>query len=222
MKYLVGIPCLYGVGHTKEAIESVINKEDVNVLLIDNGAEYEVKEQLRIYSYLKQAEVIHNPENIYVNPAWNQIIKTFLESDSGYLMIMNSDLILHDKWKEVMDNHFNHNSEVIPIPVISSDKNVLKQQINGTVKYQWLETHSPAGVLIILNKVQARLIYPIPETLKVWFGDNWIYNILRGYGYKIWINENLITYHSCSQNVSKVKGISEIIEQDKIEWEKLK
>jgi hypothetical protein len=78
------------------------------------------------------------------------------------------------------------------------------------------------GVLICLNKTHANLVYPIPETLKVWFGDNWIYDGLRGVGYKTIIVNNLITYHSGSQNVSKVKGISEIIEQDKIEWEKLK
>ena len=60
------------------------------------------------------------------------------------------------------------------------------------------------------------LIYPIPETLKVWFVDNWIFDGLRKLGYKTLVLKNLLTYHSWSQTVSKVKGISEIIEQDKL------
>jgi GT2 family glycosyltransferase len=107
MKYLVGIPCLYGAGHTKEAIESVVNKPGVDLLLIDNGAEQSVKEVLHSYSNRLNVKIIINPVNIYVNPAWNQILNHFLNNKYDYLLIMNSDLILHKDWKNILDAYLN-------------------------------------------------------------------------------------------------------------------
>lgn len=224
MKYMVGIPCLYGYEHTKEAIRSVVYKPNTEVVLVDNGAEESVKKL--IYDYVignKNVSAIHNKENIYVNPAWNQIISAFLQSDSEYLLIMNSDLILQDQWHYVLNSYLSDNKD-IPVPVITDDIGLIDYcypLFDGSYGQEEVFEGIP-GVLIILNKAQANLIYPIPETIKVWFGDNWIYDGLRKAGYKTVILKNLLTYHSGSQNVSKVPGISEIIENDKREWEKLK
>ena len=51
-KILIGIPCLFGAWHTKEAIESVVNYPDVTLLLIDNGAEESVKNVIANYERL--------------------------------------------------------------------------------------------------------------------------------------------------------------------------
>lgn len=231
MKYCVGIPVLYGAGHTQEAIESVVHHPDTELLIIDNGAEMPVKEVISYYASLPNVFILRNPENLFVNPAWNQILNRFLESDSDYLMIMNSDLILHKDWKEVLDRFLGlekwSDTNLIVAPVITSDKNVLNTNIYipGSIE-DWNSmlqpiSEGPPGVLIILNKEHAQLVYPIPETLKVWFGDTFIFNKLRSLMYKTVVLNNLLTYHSGSQNISRVPGISEIIEQDKIEWAKL-
>lgn len=222
MRYLVGIPCLFGAEHTQEAIESVVNNANTDVLLIDNGAETGVKYVIDKYVNSKtNVFVINNKENIYVNPAWNQIINFFLNNDYDYLLIMNSDLILQKDWKQVLDFYLEKYPELIPVPVISHDKSILKSQVD--IEFNYGEVFSStAGVCIVLSKEMANKIYPIPEQLKVWFGDNWIYDGLRKLGYRTFVLNNFISYHSGSQNVSRVKGISEIIEQDKIEWEKLK
>lgn len=221
MRYLVGIPCLYGAGHTKEAIESVVHKDNVDLLLIDNGSEQAVKELLNGYAQRENVHVIRNLENIYVNPAWNQIILHFLTHDYDYLLIMNSDLILHKDWSNVLDFYLNTHPDIIPVPVISTDSRIANKKVELSFSYTEVFEGTP-GVLIVLNKEHAYNIYPIPEIIKVWFGDNWIYENLRGMGYRTLVLNNLLSYHSGSQTVSKVKGISEIIEQDKIEWGKLR
>jgi len=225
MKYLVGIPCLYGVEHTREAIDSVIKTPNTHLLLIDNGSEISVKDL--IYDYALKNEnvsVIHNKENIYVNPAWNQILTYFLDSECDRLLIMNSDLVLQSQWNFVLNSYLDEFKNDIPVPFISNDRKTVDYcypLFDGT--YKAIEvTEGTPGVLIVINKEHASNIYPIPETIKVWFGDNWIYEGLRKLGYKTVVLNNLIAYHSGSQNVSKVEGIGKIIEQDKIEWEKLK
>jgi vacuolar-type H+-ATPase subunit F/Vma7 len=217
-KYLVGIPCLYGAEHCKDAIESVVHKKNVDVLLIDNGSEPRVKELLHRYSTKENVLVISNPVNIYVNPAWNQIISHFLKSDYEYLLIMNSDLILQKDWDKVLDYYFNEYPNIVPIPTIGNNSKMGEVNLN----FDYTEVHGGTpGVLIIINRKHAELIYPIPEQLKIWYGDNWIYEGLRRLGYKTVVLNNLLSYHLWSQTVSKVSGISELIEQDKIEWESL-
>lgn len=220
-RYMIGIPCLLGAGHTKEAIESVVNHPDTFVLLIDNGAEQAVKDVLGEYEDRDNVHVIHNPVNVYVNPAWNQILEFFLGGIADYLLIMNSDLILHKKWKKVLDLTYQEFPDMIPVPVISSDKGILNTPIATYSSYTHI-MEGPAGVLIILNKKHAQLVYPIPASIRVWFGDNWIFDRLRNHHYKTLILDNLLTYHSGSQNVSKVPGIAEIIEEDKRAWEFIK
>lgn len=221
MKYLVGMPCLFGYEHTKEAIESVVHKQDVDVLLIDNGAEQKVKELLiNNYSIKQNVTVLSNKENIYVNPAWNQIMDFFLGSYCDYLLIMNSDLTLQTNWKNALDAHLTKYHLDIPVPVISNDRKILNEREVNDNGLTFVFEGTP-GVLIVLSKEHVKKVYPIPETIKVWFGDNWIYEGLRKLGYKTVVLSSLLSYHSGSQNVSKVQGISEIIEIDKLEWAKL-
>ena len=46
MRFLLGMPCLYNAGLTRKSIESVCNERDVDLLLVDNGAEQGVKDVL--------------------------------------------------------------------------------------------------------------------------------------------------------------------------------
>ncbi len=218
MKYLVGIPCLYGAEHTKEAVESVVNDLDVDVLLIDNGAEEAVKDVINSYSNRENIRIIAYKTNTYVNPAWNQIIHTFLSGylSSDYLCIMNSDIIMHKQWKEVADYIYNENKDDILIPTQLQDRNLINKDIHIKPKAMQGVFSGTAGVCIFLNRKQAGLIYPIPDYIKIWWGDYWIYTILRNLCYNTFVVDNLLAYHcgGGSQNVSKVEGISELIEKD--------
>jgi hypothetical protein len=218
MKYLVGIPCLLGADHTRMAIESVVYKSDTDLLLIDNGSEASVKELIRSYEHLPNVIVIHNPINIYVNPAWNQILKHFLDNKQySHVMIMNSDLVLHKEWLTMLDLYFREYPTVIPLPVMSDNAAILHQNIPFVLKHHEVNQGTP-GALIVLNRQHAEAVYPIPSYIKVWFGDNWIFEILRALDYKTIVVDNFLSYHSWSQNVSRVPGIAGIIEEDKKQW----
>lgn len=222
MKILVVIPCLYGVDHTREAIESVINKPDVDLLLIDNGAEKGVKDLITNYISghvnIFRATFEHN---IYVNPAWQYGITVFLNSAQyTHLIIMNSDLIMQRDWDLVLRKRWAINSDEICIPVIGNAKHM--DRVNPEISPAQLVHEGTPGVFITLSRKQVEIINPLPSECLVWFGDQWIYEILRECGYQTVIPSNLISYHYWSQNVQKVAGISEIIEEDKRQWEIVK
>jgi len=220
---LITIPCLYGVEHTRECIESVIHKKNVSLHLVDNGAEIAVKELLNHYkaSYTNVI-LIHNEVNIYVNPAWNQGIEYFLrEKEFDYLIILNSDMTMYENWDLVLRKRLEVYPDEISMPTVINDRLftdlvVDTEVIEGTTVYGGVN-----GAFILLNRKQAKIVFPIPSDIVVWFGDNYIFELLRGFGYKTLVIPNLICFHYISQNVQKVEGIGEIIEEDKIAWHEI-
>lgn len=222
MKILVGIPCLSGYGHTKEAIDSVLSQSNVDLLLIDNGADEDVKNLFLLYSQDTRVTIIHNANNIYVNPAWNQIVKYFLDNIGyDYLVIMNSDLLMNKNWARVLFNRFITCSNESYLPVVIDDKTLVHKDVNVVSSVCQEINGGAPGVFITLTKTQARLIFPITEDCLVWYGDNWVYDILRGCGHKIIIIDNLIAHHGLSQTVSRVAGIDELIGADHKKWREL-
>ena len=222
MKILLSIPCLFGAEHTDESIASVVNEENVDLFLIDNGAEDGVKRVLNKYSNFPNVKVIHNNTNIFVNPAWQQSIDYFLaNSEYSHLIIMNSDLYMQKNWSKIVFNRLAENPDEIIIPNIGQDKFFLGVDFNDTLVSQATKVDSgTAGVFILINRKQAQIISPLPhDCCKIWFGDEYIYTILRQIGYDTVIPKNLHSYHLWSANVNKVVGISEMIEDDKRQWE---
>lgn len=220
MKILVGIPVVSGYKHTMEAINSVLNQENVELLIIDNNATEDIKELFKQYEPLENVTIKVNENNIYVNPAWNQIMFHFLSSDCDLLVIMNSDLTLQINWSDILRYWYQFKDNASFLPVVLNDcvklerlKNV--QIYDGTPT---VVTEGTAGIFISLNKKQCELVYDIPELIKVWYGDNWIYGILRGCGHKTVIASNLFCFHGLSQTVSKIQGIDDLIAQDRFNW----
>lgn len=203
MKILCGIPCLYN-GETCLRAFSVVDEENVDLLIIDNGSDTDVKYSIDLvknaYSNVK---VIKHNKNIFVNPAWNEILAYFLNNGQyDQLIIMNSDLILSPRWSNFIEDG-------ISCLTTDGSHTANTEAFEGT-----------PGVFIHLNKEMARLVYPIPEEIKIWYGDLWIYSKLRKAGYKTIIKAGLIAnhYHGGSQSCQKLPEFQEIIEQDKIAW----
>lgn len=211
MKLLVGIPMIYGPSHCKAAIDSVIGKPDVDLLLLDNGAEKEVSELIASYDCLKIIE----PVNTFVNPAWNKMIATFISGGWDYLIIMNSDLVPFGAWDEICRNRWKVNPDEILIPRMDE----IPRHFSTAVSNAKTVTEGTPGVFITINRKQAEMVYPIPEYCKIWFGDQFIFSVLRRVGFETVIPTNLFASHAWSSTVSRVPGISKMIEDDKIQWE---
>ncbi len=220
MKILISIPVLYHGHIFDECMSHLINHNDVDILIGDNGSNPDVKTIIEKYQSFSNVKIIREPVNIYVNPMWNKFMAYFLENTQyDYLIILNSDLMLQKNWSDVCKNYWSTFPDEILIPKNASDKTLLSRDEDTSV-FPATEVHSgTAGVFITMNRKQCEMVYSIPNDILVWFGDNWIYEILRTF-YKTVIPENLISYHfhGGSQTVQSVSGISEIIEQDKVKW----
>jgi hypothetical protein len=219
-KYLVGIPVLFGVDHTREAIESCIHEQS-DVLIVDNNAPEPVKNVIKEFDGKVIVKV--NNQNEFVNPAWNYILQYFLSyKEYTHVVLFNSDAILPPNWPLELDKFYKRFGNMgIPVPYETLDKRFAwqEQDIKVPIKYELIEG-GIRGTCIILTRKQVEYIYPIPDGIKVWFGDNWIYEILRKIECVTWMLYNITVYHALSQNIINVPEAIHQIEEDK-EWWKL-
>jgi|GEM_PF-2989226 hypothetical protein len=220
MKLLVSIPVLYHGHIFDECMSHLINHNNVDILIGDNGSNPDVKKIIEKYQSFSNVKIIRESVNIFVNPMWNKFMAYFLDNTQyDYLIILNSDLLLQKNWSEVCKKYWEVFPDDILIPKQIPDKDFLSMDYNTSIMSAQQVNSGTAGVFITMNRKQCEMVNPIPEEILVWFGDNWVYEILRNF-YKTVIPENLISYHfhGGSQTVQSVSGISEIIEQDKIKW----
>lgn len=204
MKILTAIPCLYNGDTCLKAFRSVIGESDL--LILDNGGDESVKQAISIFKgelHPHAVFVFENETNQYVTSAWNFFIEHFLNySFYDQLIIMNSDLILEPGWSNYL---------VDGISCIPTD---------GSHKQDEVVTQGSPGVFLHFNKAMAKLVYPIPNEIKLWYNDFWCYNILRNLGYKTIVRSGIIAqhFHGGSQSIGILPNKSEMIEADKVAW----
>lgn len=217
MKPLIVMPAVKNAHVTREAVDSVIN-HDVDIILCANGADQDIIDLFYQYKEMSpRVSVWIEPVNIGVNPIWNKFLDYFIGGNYTHIGIMNNDIILQRQWLDYLNQV---DSKQVPV-CIEVDKDKVKESID-LCQDTTTVTEGTNGIFIWLTKEQARIVYPIPEAIKIWFGDNWIHFKLRKAGYPTVIHHNLRAFHQGSVTIQSVDGVSEQIEKDKIEWEKIK
>lgn len=215
MRILVGIPVLYNADLFMKSANSVLESEDVDLLIIDNGSDASCKEIIESYNGLYNVYIHVELTNVFVNGAWNIIMNYFLQHpEYDHLCIMNSDLILQEDWSSVLRNRWKEEPHELLLPVVV-DKLL---SVNTDIFSARVVNDGTPGIFITLSREQCVAVYPIPDDIRIWFGDNFIWGILRGLGYQTKIPPNFLATHAWSSTVSILPGAHEIIEQDKIAW----
>lgn len=204
MRSLVCIPCLYNGETCLKAFRSVIGESDL--LILSNGGDDSVKQAITLFrteNHPHKVYLIENEVNQYVTAAWNNFLDHFLDySWYDQLVIMNSDLILEPGWSSYL---------VDGMSCVPTD---------GSHETDEVVTVGTAGVFLHLNKEMAKIVYPIPSEIRIWFNDLWAYTRIRNAGYKTVVRAGLkaVHYQNGSQTCKRLPEFQEIIEQDKIAW----
>jgi hypothetical protein len=204
-KILVGIPVIYDANCVRRCLAHI--KDADGILIIDNNATTEIKEIIRPYNK------IVNDKNIYVNPAWNQIMRYFLDHpEFDTVIILNSDIYLkHDVCTKI--RLLDLDSQKV-IPLLTGVKEFTDVQEATTLVVE----DGVAGVFLCLSRKMVEAVYPIPEEIKLWFGDNWIFKKLRLLDYKMTIYSDLQAMMDWSRSIGKLPEATTLIEEDKKAW----
>lgn len=208
MKILVGIPVFRLPDSVCWSIDPLLNTP-ATVLIIDNNADADVKQAIKKYE--GKTEIIRNVTNTYCNGAWNQILKFGIEHQFDVIGL-GTDLILRTGWYDVLTTHMKSSIKEVCLPRIVADS---KEDFNAKV------ADNIAGPMSFFTREAAQLVYPIPMSLKHWYGDTYMFGKLRAHGWKTIVLGNLKADHPWSQVTYRTPEAYTVIEQDKIEWQRL-
>jgi hypothetical protein len=208
-KFTVVIPTIWKSEYTLELIKRYCESEYVGEIILINNR---IKDTPNIQSHSK-LKIVNMEENIFVNPAWNYGVST---AANDYITISNDDILFNvDEYYELLNQvisqqplenlgHIGSHSENY---IVSENKEpVLEEYNNKTNTGGW-------GCLFSFHKKNWK---PIPEQLKIWYGDNWIHMVIRPILQLSGIN--IETKMSTSSDLEEIR---EVRDNDTNEWHKL-
>ena len=157
---------------------------------------------------------------MYVNPSWNYGTK---EAKYDIVGLLNDDIIISkNSCKKVFDilkqnksigSIAFHLDDIIPIDDIKESPE--------DSEFTIFKADFVAGGYGMALFYHKNLYKPIPETMKIWFGDNYIFKTIKNQGYdNYWITGQKV-YHLGSLSSGEFKK-SALYKADKKAWNKIK
>lgn len=202
---------------TMQVLNRVMAKNpNCKVLFFDNGSIPPFKDLLP-----NHVEYIRKPENVYVNPAWNEIFEL---CDTKYVTLLNNDCLpLRDSYFDnvIQDMEANNLSmtscKTVDIKALTKARILfysLWDKLLSQFDMNPVEKAKRQGWLMTLNLEHYKQCnYKIPDELKVWYGDDWIANQLLKNNYKTVVYKNALAIHVQSTS-SGSQHIKDVIAKD--------
>ncbi|MDY3677852.1 MAG: glycosyltransferase family A protein [Actinomyces urogenitalis] len=155
------IPTLHQPTYLHGLIEVLTEHEAVDeVIVVNNSAE-----ELRWLSATPpKTRVLDQKENIFVNPAWNLGAR---EARGSHLLILNDDIVLPRAYISTIASLYRHAAPGMVAPAPSS----FTRRRDG-LPFISPAYHRPRGFGVAMAIAREDWV-PIPEHLKVFFGDDW-------------------------------------------------
>ena len=201
-KFSVIIPTIWKSEFTTPLLQRLSKCESVGeIILIDNAPDWDIEMNKLIH--------IKESENTYVNAAWNKGVEL---AKYNNITIANDDILFD------VDDYF-HYMEHIPLKefgFVGSHSDNYKGEKFLTIELEKYDNQTNVGGWGCLFSFHKTNWKPIPNQLKIWYGDNWIHttneSILQLRGIEI---ETLMSTSSDLEEVREVR------DRDTIEWMKL-
>ena len=192
---LVGVPC-YKDGPMVERCLQSLQEPKVQLLIVDNGSEPDVKSAID-----ERGIVIRNDVNRYVNPAWNQLMRYFLDRLKRFklLVIANSDLVLDPGWSSKLRGHLGDGEQVL-------------------FGFDAPRQRSSRGSFFAMTPRAAKASCPIPDDLLVMGGDDFIFEVSRGVGCAKIVDESITMTHVERGTYDKSPEIWDVARRDTDRW----
>lgn len=202
MKLLVGIPAFRIACQLRKCLDSIL-AAPATVVVVDNNADADVKDVIRDYG--DRVDVIRHEQNEFCNGGWNAAMELGLAGDFDMIGLGSSDATLLPGWYDGIERRLRTRHKEVWIPSLrpaSRDE----------------EVTSVAGYFSFLPRTAAELVYPIPSTLKHWFGDQYMFEKLRAAGWKTIVANDVRATHQQGSVTCRTPEAEQRIEDDKAAW----
>ena len=194
---LIGVPC-YKDGPMVDRCLRSLEEPGVQMLIVDNGSDSDVKQAIS-----GRGIVIRNATNRYVNPAWNQMMRFFLDHPGDYdlLVLANSDLILDPGWAAKLRTQRRAQQHDQLIFGIDAPRR-----------------RRSAGTFFAMTRGAVAASCPIPDDLLVMGGDDFIFYVNLGVGHAEHVVPSITMTHVERGTYDKSPEVWNIAQRDTDRW----
>lgn len=215
------IPCWNQLWHTRVTCESIRRNSaghDIKFFFVDNGSTDDT------YDYLCSiagAHIIRNATNLGCNPAWNQLLAAALAEHPTMIVLANNDIKVAPGWLDPIVRELAKNDQryFLPNGDLHNDDTLDDDARAGAEKFAGQTLPGRGGWCIFFPPEAVKAFMPIPDALKLWYGDDYIHEVLKRKGYRCESVMDSFVLHYLSKTVEVVPNKVQIVEQDRIAFE---
>lgn len=201
--FTVVIPTIWSppIDFIDKNIESLSNNDLVkNIILINNKLD---KNKGRYSDNSKVIEL--NFDNIYVNQSWNLGAEM---STTDNVCLMNDDVVFNTDIFKFIKDSFESSNDVKLVGVCKSSYSL---ENDGEFLLEKISVRNKGWGCLIFTKKQ--FYTPIPNDLRIHFGDDYLIKRQEGFTYKV---KGLKVMSEISTSINSDEKFLEIIQQDNI------
>lgn len=193
--------------YTKNCINYLLNQEykEFKIVLVDqNSTEDGTKEMLDNISD-PRVEIVKNPENIPLNHVWNWFYMNYTDD---ILCFLNNDVRITDNFiSDVMGIFSKEDNVGIVVHSTNHENYTVKQP---TLEYTVVERSKYMQGWDF--SIRRELYTLIPEEIKTYCGDDFLYHhlYLKGYDMAITTSSPMIHFEGQSKKFMKTNGVEDI------------
>lgn len=144
------------------------------------------------------------PQNIYITEAWNH---GALEADTEFICLLNDDIVLESHAYEFVINNWPSDAGIIGLGYNSL-------HVLGGAYHLHAINQRPHGWGQCMF-IKRSAYQPIPEDLKLWFNDDWLFKYTTGQHYQM-----VGPYTGQMSATTSDPAFNSIKDQDTINWKK--
>ena len=168
--------------------------------------------------------VIQNQANIYVNPSWNQAMERV---SSDYYIICNDDILVSPYVYNIALKALQDSSiGLVTFKTLLQGDITTYVDLVSTIDYKntTYSTSVPDGRQGWIMAGRTKDWITIPEDIKIWFGDDFIYNTIKLRGMKTIISDYPVLHHQSTtlNHHPDKKEFDSIIRHDRRAWQSIK
>ncbi len=147
-----------------------------------------------------------------MNPAWNQLLVAALAQNPSIICLANNDILAGPGWLDPVVRELRY---FLPNGNLQSDITFEQAARAGALENAGKTLPGRGGWCLFFRPETVRLFLPIPERLKLWYGDDYIHWILDRNGYKCESLMDSYCLHYISKSISEYPDKVKVIAEDR-------
>lgn len=206
-------------------VESVLRNSighEVQFYFVDNGSTDGTYEYLS--SLPQVAQIIRNPTNVGVNPAWNQLLGQAIQQGPDVIVLANNDILAGPGWLDpvVRELAKNDHRYFLPNGDLHNDGTFEDDARAGYIENAGKTVAGRGGWCLFFRVEAIKLFLPIPERMTLWYGDDYIHWVLQQQnGYRCETLLDSYCLHYVSKSIAEFPNRDQVIAEDRKAFEEI-